>query len=295
MSGNPICVLLLCAETDLARPILAIFEGLGDRVDVRAVADMHAVRRLAHARENPPRLVVVVQTWPDEFSNGDVIELLAMHPLARLVCLEGMWCDSIGRNRQLWPLVCRSRLEAAALRLAHEFSLFDSGCDELRPAHIEPRQAGRLLPLTASRAEVFADDYTAGVSGSAPDVLLAVDSPDRPFREMLERSLRRAGFRVDGRARLETPDLLVWDTDLWSPAKALCLQAWQQQHPKLPIVACAGFLRPELTDDLTSRGVAACWFKLAPLSVLFDAITAATRPPSGCETTDRSSGRAPAG
>jgi hypothetical protein len=88
-----------------------------------------------------PDLVVVCQHWPEEFTEQDVRRLLRMYPLARVTCCYGLWCESDGRNRDIWPLSVRVPVRSAADRIGRELEVI----------------AGfrRPLPLTASRDEVF--------------------------------------------------------------------------------------------------------------------------------------------
>jgi len=67
-----------------------------------------------------PTLVVVCQTWPDEFSRADVLWMFARFPLARWVCCCGLWCESDGRNRDAWPIGVRVPARNALGRLLHE-------------------------------------------------------------------------------------------------------------------------------------------------------------------------------
>ena len=60
-----------------------------------------------------PDLVVVMQSWPDEFSARDVDHLFAFAPLARFVVCYGDWCESDGRNRAVWPLAVRIPMRSA--------------------------------------------------------------------------------------------------------------------------------------------------------------------------------------
>ena len=54
-----------------------------------------------------PDVIVVCQTWPDEYSRGDVEQLFARCPLAAVMVCCGSWCDSDGRTRDLWPPATR--------------------------------------------------------------------------------------------------------------------------------------------------------------------------------------------
>src|SRR3569832_2509960 len=88
------------------------------------------------ASDPPPDLVVVMQDWPDQWSERDIGRLMLAFPLARLVCSYEHRCDSVGRNRDLWPPGSRVPRELTATRVANELRYLNT-------------QAGNVLPLTA--------------------------------------------------------------------------------------------------------------------------------------------------
>jgi hypothetical protein len=97
-----------------------------------------------------PELVVVGQHWPDEFTPAEVRRLLSRFPLARLVCCYGLWCESDGRSRDLWPLSVRVSVRCAADRMHRELEVLAG----LRAT----------LPWTASRDECFLFDIDGPIT-----------------------------------------------------------------------------------------------------------------------------------
>ncbi|MGE3317511.1 MAG: hypothetical protein AB7O26_20550, partial [Planctomycetaceae bacterium] len=91
-----------------------------------------------------PDLLVVVQHAPDEFPRADVAELFRLAPLARWICCYGPWCESDGRNRDLWPPGSRVPFHGFRARLHREVAVL--------------RGERAPLPLTASRDEIFEFD-----------------------------------------------------------------------------------------------------------------------------------------
>jgi hypothetical protein len=87
-------------------------------------------------------LIVVAQSWSDQYTPADVAALLSAAPLARILCVYGRWCDSDGRTRDIWPLAVRVPAEEFETRLRRELEVLER---TLPP-----------LPLTASRTEIFA-------------------------------------------------------------------------------------------------------------------------------------------
>ena len=104
-----------------------------------ALTEMPAVARRAS-------LIVVVQTWPGQYSSKIVNELIGATLHTRLVCILGPWCESEGRSHDVWPDAFRCPSWMAESRL-----------DDLLSAI---RDGSPLLPATASRSEVFADQMT---------------------------------------------------------------------------------------------------------------------------------------
>ncbi len=107
------------------------------------------VRQLNHLPDGliePPDLVVVCQSWPDEFPADEVSAALGRWPLALWVCCYGAWCDSDGRTRSIWPISVRASVREAHARLNHVWNILTE-------------QRGEPLPLTASRDEAFAFDH----------------------------------------------------------------------------------------------------------------------------------------
>lgn len=93
-----------------------------------------------------PDLIIVCQSWPDEFPTAEVTLALGRWPLALWVCCYGAWCASDGRTRLIWPIGVRVPVDEAENRLNHVWRVL-----------IEQR--GEPLPMTASRDEAFEFDH----------------------------------------------------------------------------------------------------------------------------------------
>lgn len=224
---------------------------------IRSAFDVAGLRQFVERDGWFPDLVVVLEAWPDQFSEAEFHELLALCPLARIVCCFGPWCDSDGRTRTIWPLAVRVPAAAALGRLAQEFELLEN-----RPSVARP------LPLTASRAEIFEFDFRGLNPGAANAHTALVVSPDRRFREMLESALRKGGLQVCSARDSGTASIVVFDADPWNTGRASALTAIRSLNPVAKLVACAGFPRAELDAALRQSGANEVWFKLAPLQGL---------------------------
>src|SRR5689334_14139382 len=100
--------------------IADFFRGWTNPALMQKTADLAGVRRLVATEGWHPDLIVVLQSWSDQFSEKDVYDLLSQCPLARIVCCFGPWCDSDGRTYSIWPLAVRVPVVAAAGRLLRE-------------------------------------------------------------------------------------------------------------------------------------------------------------------------------
>ncbi|MBC7819306.1 MAG: hypothetical protein IAG10_20670 [Planctomycetaceae bacterium] len=149
-------------------PIRDWINSLGSRAIVRQT------NQLPDAMIEPPDLVLVCQSWPDEFSANEVSTALGRWPLALWICCYGAWCDSDGRTRTIWPISVRVRVSEAASRLNHVW-------------RVVTEQRGEPLPLTASRDEAFEFDHCDGFArpgkadGDQPITRLNVDEKTNGF------------------------------------------------------------------------------------------------------------------
>lgn len=112
-------------------------------------AYVRQINQLPGVLIDPPDLVIVCQSWPDEFPADEVSAALGRWPLAMWVCCYSAWCDSDGRTRSIWPISVRASASDASSRLNHVWQILTE-------------QRGEPLPLTASRDEAFAFDHGVG-------------------------------------------------------------------------------------------------------------------------------------
>jgi hypothetical protein len=132
------CVLVGHTQTPEMRPVEALLRALFPEPNLRRIERISAARAADLAAD----LIVVCQTWSDEYTAGEVTVLVSAAPLARILCVYGRWCDSDGRTRDIWPLAVRVPVAEFETRLWCELEVLDG----MRPP----------LPLTASRTEIFA-------------------------------------------------------------------------------------------------------------------------------------------
>ena len=192
-----------------------------------------------------PELIVVFQSWPDQFPARDVSNLFALAPLARIVVCHGAWCESDGRNRQVWPQSVCVPVWAATARIDREWRLIQSPGDDLP------------IPSSASRDEVFAADHPAIKAGH--DMPTAyIDTPDASYRQFLIEYLTEAGFRVTD----DNPAILVFDADPWGAQRIEALTELRNTYSDADFVAAASLIQPPLEEELRRFGINAVFPKL---------------------------------
>ena len=220
--------------------------------DLRHVPTLEDAAVLVSRDNWVPDLVIVCQHWPDEFPAADFERLLALLPLARWICCCGAWCESDGRNRDLWPLAVRTTARTIDVRLAVELAVLRGE----RPP----------LPMTASRDETFEFDAAASLAGFAGrDV--DVITPDPAFRSLL-RELVRAGGGTLWSAGTGSPEAVLWDVDPWAADHLARIAAFRAAHPQCEVVPLMGLAHPEDVDALRALGTAEPVTKLTAVQQL---------------------------
>jgi hypothetical protein len=205
-----------------------------------------------------PDLVMVCQSWRDEYSADQVRAGLANFPVSRWICVYGAWCESEGRHGSHWPMAVRVTMSALETRLAHEAAVVQ----------------GRIpaLPLTAARDEVFEFDAQSRFPKPAgPGIWVAIHGPDRAWRTCLSDLCRQAGIGVFEDRNTSAP-LHIVDLDPFTPAMRSSLGQLQQREPSAKILGLKGLVFPEDRRELQAEGVQAVLSKLTPVGQILDTI-----------------------
>jgi hypothetical protein len=201
------------------------------------------------ARE--PQLVIVCQSWSDEYTSAEILSLYRRWPLSRVVCVAGAWCAADGRTRQAWPLALRVMCWGAAERVAREWH----GLPATR------------LPWTATREEIVLFDYGGDSRNSGAGRSAVMVLADRAYAETASAMLRSAGwstavYRSPSAAASHTDaTVAVMDLEPWSDERLCDVRRLAQRWP---VVGLAAFPTCEFVDEVTAAGVRAVVPKLAP-------------------------------
>ncbi|MEX0724723.1 MAG: hypothetical protein WEB58_06840 [Planctomycetaceae bacterium] len=247
-------------------------------VAIRRFDSLAALLKIAEGNDDSnhwfPDVGVVCQTWPDEFSRGDVLRLMSAYPLTRWICQYGPWCDSDGRNRDIWPAAFRVPDAWLDVRLDREAGVLANSL----PA----------LSATASLAEIFNFHFGPADIAAVESRRLAIVSPDRAYRISLKRLLEEGGHAVvhhDAPISVDEPtvrslscDALVWDCDPWIPLQRERLN--QLRATTTPIVGLAGLPFPDDETDMRACGIEAVVAKLAPAEKLLAVLNTITATPA---------------
>ncbi len=198
------------------------------------------------ANEEFPDLIVILQSWPSEFSVNESNELLAFAPLARVVVCYGAWCESDGRNFGIWPPSIRVPVWAARARIEREWQLINKPISQ------------HALPWSASREEIFAGDQPTIIPLLPPQKIL-IDSPDQAFRQYVAERLNEAGHTVCN----DEPSVLMFDADPWGSSRIAALKSLRLRHPNPIVFALANLVQPPLIEQLLGYGVEKVLAKIA--------------------------------
>ncbi len=213
---------------------------------------------LCHRGEFPD-LIIVVQTWSDEFPFRAILALPGFGPLSRVLCCYGPWCVSDGRSRQDWPLALRIPLEHFGAALRSEMQQLTA-----------PELSEAPLQWTAGRDEIFRHQQPAIATGSASGsrCVIRVISPDRKLAEMWVELVRKAGFPVAAEGSAGGGQIVLWDTDPFDQAMRQRWGEFRRRHPSSKMVVLVGFVTADIVNELRVLGATTVISKLLPLDLL---------------------------
>jgi hypothetical protein len=200
-----------------------------------------------------PDMTVVLQSWSDESAQPDVNQLIGKTLFQRLLCCVGPWCESDGRNRDVWPDALRVPVRLAESVIADQ--LHDINCGH------------PPIPPTSARDEVFAHRMAATPDGRdlsrLQDMNGAVIGPDRVFRKTIYSTLRDYGLRsvhlplitscqrIVPRETSRGPVHLVFhDLDPWDELTEFSLTAARRMFPSATLLGIASMPDAGISSQL---------------------------------------------
>lgn len=202
-----------------------------------------------------PELIVICQNWPDEFSVSELNDLIKRFPISRLVCCYGVWCESDGRTRDVWPLSVRVPARCARVRIQQEWDIVQGN--------------EKAFPLTAGRDEIFEFERSAkscklDLYGDSP--LIRIESGDRSYQVMLEELVVSWGARVAVRSQRNKADLVIYDLDPWELIESVI------QASPAPMIGMMGLAHTETMTVARMMGFETIICKVAPERTLFQTV-----------------------
>lgn len=178
---------------------------LNDRAKVIFRSDMAAAARYLESAAADPLLLVIAQSYPDQFSAGQVEQLHQRAPLSRLAALLGSWCEGEYRSGRPWPGVIRLYWHQFRSRVARWLDCASWPCDV-------------FLPRTSTIAEQL-NDYVSSEERMRNEGLIVVRTKRFSDFDALAESLRQVGFGA------------VWLRDLlWQDVRGATAVIWDGGH-----------------------------------------------------------------
>ncbi len=193
-----------------------------------------------------PAMIVVAQSWPNQFSERRIEELRRASPLARIVRLLGTWMDGDGRTGKPWP----------ATMLA-SWQRWDARHSDMLP--------GLSLPITASEDDrlLAAGDAAHSIPSAQRDSLwIAVHAQSRDTAESLielcsQRGWNALWLRNVNAALPSIVDCAVFDARDTSAKEIQDLVNLRTSLGAAPIIALVGFPRLEDVERFQAAGASA--------------------------------------
>jgi hypothetical protein len=197
----------------------------------------------------PVELIVVAQSWPDQFTADDIDRLRRAAPLVRILALGGTWCDGESRTGNPWPADFRASWHQWPVRFRRQLARLAGGdC----PAW--------GLPITTADDErlLWSADFDAPGSRG----LVAIQARQWDMARWLADACGLAGYATvwiePGRAARATGMVAgIWDATCCDPREIAELRSLVAALVGAPVIAVLGFPRAEDCQRVRWAGAAA--------------------------------------
>lgn len=195
-----------------------------------------------------PQLLVVAQDWPGQVQAGELDQLRRAAPLAAICLLLGSWCEGETRSGRPWPGAVRCYWHQWPARFPQAIGELAAGrkcCWDL-PATALPEET----PLGTACAETARGGLLAIIAAEAESGAALSDAARaRGYETVSLRSVQ--GAAVQGAAAA------LWDTRPETAADRHAVREVLSAVGHAPLIAIAGFPRPEDVERARAAGVAA--------------------------------------
>ncbi len=215
-----------------------------------------------------PDLVIVCQHWRDEYAGDHVRKALQILPLARWICVCGVWCESEGRHGSRWPAAVRVPISGLNARLILEANVVGGKT----PA----------LALTAGRDEIFEfGSLIPFPHDSRGTLAVRIDIPDPALGSWLSDLCQAAGLAVvDAKPAGggESIYAVIADRDPLTKDVEQQFADLRHRHPEAKFVVVLGIVYPEDHIRLESAGADVVLSKLTPSAEILGTLERITGP-----------------
>lgn len=205
-------------------------------------------------------LTIVLQSWSEQFARRDIHHLIGLTFSNRLICFCGPWCESDGRNHDLWPDAIRIPIREASACL-------NDVCHDI----ISKADA---LPPTAAKDEVFAARIPSALNADVLQTLsltnAVVIGPDASLRRTMANVLKSISVRTAVRnlipvvpyqtiAPVQTPrgpiHVVFHDLDPFGELVQKSIEACGQMFPDAKVVGLANMPDAGLVSEIADVSV----------------------------------------
>lgn len=207
-------------------------------------------------------LTIVLQSWSEQFARRDIHHLIGLTFSNRLICFCGPWCESDGRNHDLWP---------DAIRIPAREAL---AC--LNDVYQDIVSEQEALPPTAAKDEVFAGRVPSSLHADVLQKLsltnAAVIGPDPSLRRTMANVLKSISVRTAVRSLItvvpyqtivpvQTPrgpiHVVFHDLDPYGSLVQQSIEACGQMFPEAKVVGVANMPDAGLVSEIADVNLAA--------------------------------------
>ncbi len=247
---NPTNDLRVLAIGDRARSEFSDAIGWFERRATLAVAaGVAEAEQGLRAADNPPTLILLLESHPGEYRSESLQALRRLAPLARFIALLGSWCEGETTSGQPCAGVWRTYWHQWRPRLMADIERF---------LHGECPLWG--LPPTASDDELWL--RLAGLPHKRRQGLIAIHAPDRQSAGALMDACHSVGYatvwlRPPARMVLQGVTACLWDVPPFTSPLSGVASRVLEELGNTPLIALLSFPRLEAHRDLRQAGAAA--------------------------------------
>lgn len=273
MTGKTLNTARVLLTGDFQRPeFQAAVTWLRATANVDSCADLREATEHLGQMNSDPHLLIVSQSYPDQFSARQIEQLHRHAPLARIIALLGSWCEGEARSGRPWPGVMRlywHQFESRLSPLVDEYPDFQTIAN---------------LPRTASNSEQL-DRGHIPYSGQYRG-LVAVRTSIYTDYEAIGESLSQIGYSNVWLNNVGWRDLphataIVWDCSYWDGSNPAQLAELSRLCNAAPVIALMNFPRHHDVVHLREAGVSAIVsrpFLIDDLQYQIDRVASITQP-----------------